>query len=64
MASRKHKSGGVKMITAAMNHRRSDKYLFANAKEYRCVSYRTLWHASGMRQSFEAWLSSNGILTA
>ena len=59
---RKASKAGVKCITAALGHWRNDKYLFANKKEYRCVSYRNLWRASRTKETFEAWLQSRGIM--
>ena len=61
---RKANSGGVKCITAALGHRRSDKYLFANKQEYRCVSYRDLWLGSRTSEAFENWLRGRGIFAA
>ena len=58
---RKAQSSGVKCIMAALGHRRADKYLFANQKEYRCISYRKLWIASRTDEAFEYWLRQRGI---
>ena len=58
---RKASKAGVKCITAALGHWRNDKYLYANKKEYRCISYRNLWRASRTTETFEAWLRSRGI---
>jgi hypothetical protein len=55
---------GIKFITAAMGHRRGDKYLFANRQDYRCTSYRALWIASRSQDSFEVWLKNKGVLAA
>jgi len=61
----KHKSsGGVKCITAALGHRRGDKYLFANEQEHQCKSYRSLWLASRSPEPFAAWLKTRGLIAA
>ena len=64
MKSRKPSHSGVKCITAALGHRRADKYLFANAQEYRGKSYRALWMASRTSDSFETWLKKSGVKAA
>jgi hypothetical protein len=65
MAVRKNSlARGVKCITAALRHRRGDKYLFANQQEYRGTSYRVLWRASRTGLSFEEWLKERGIFAA
>jgi len=61
---RKGNSGGVKCIMAALGHRRSDKYLYANKQEYRCVSYRDLWLGSRTSETFETWLRTKGVLAS
>ena len=53
----------MKCINAAMNHRRGDKYLFANAREYKVRSYRDLWRYSGVNEPFEVWLEKRNIKT-
>lgn len=60
----KSASTGVKCITAALGHRRGDKYLFANQQEYRGKSYRTLWLASRSTEPFDTWLRERGLLAA
>lgn len=64
MKSRKPAQAGVKCITAALGHRRADKYLFANAQEYRGKSYRVLWMASRTNDNFETWLKKRGVIAA
>lgn len=64
MKSRKPAQSGVKCITAALGHRRADKYLFANAQEFRGKSYRVLWMASRSGDSFETWLKKTGVMVA
>lgn len=64
MMSRKPVQSGVKVITAALGHRRADKYLFANSREYRGKSYRSLWMASRSSDSFETWLKKIGVVAA
>lgn len=64
MNFKKQAQAGVKCITAALGHRRADKYLFANAQQYRGKSYRMLWIASRTSDSFEVWLKKNGIMVA
>lgn len=64
MKSRKPVQTGVRCITAALGHRRADKYLFANPQEYNGKSYRMLWIASRTNDSFEAWLKKNGVIAA
>jgi hypothetical protein len=64
MKPRKSVQAGVKCITAALGHRRADKYLFANAEEYNGKSYRILWMASRTSDSFDAWLKKNGLIAA
>jgi hypothetical protein len=59
--AQKKKSGGIKVLKGALGHRRADKYLFANKKNYRGKSYRDLWRASGRNDTFENWLRSEGI---
>ena len=48
----------------ALGHRRGDKYLFANQKTQRGLSYRSLWQASGSRKPFELWLQEKGLLAS
>lgn len=55
---------GVKCIKAALHHRRGDKYLFANKKEFRGKSYRQVWWATACGIPFEQWLKQQGVLTA
>lgn len=62
MQSRKQAQAGVKCIMAALGHRRTDKYLFANAQQYQGKSYRMLWMASRSSDSFEVWLKKNGVM--
>jgi hypothetical protein len=64
MKSRKPVASGVKCISAALGHRRADKYLFANPQEYRGKSYRALWMASRTSDSFETWLTKIGVIAA
>ena len=59
MAMRKH--SGIKVIKAALHHRRGDKYLFANKEGFRGRSYRDLWYASGSKLTFERWLQTEGV---
>ena len=53
----------IKCVNAAMNHRRGDKYLFANPREFACKSYRQIWRASGTQETFETWLQKKNIST-
>jgi hypothetical protein len=64
MKSRKPVQTGVKCITAALGHRRADKYLFANVQEYNGKSYRMLWLASRTTESVQTWLKKNGVIAA
>jgi hypothetical protein len=61
---RNSSSRGIKFITAALGHRRGDKYLFANKQEYIGKSYRALWLQSRSTETFETWLKIKGILAA
>lgn len=64
MKSRKPVQSGVRCITAALSHKRADKYLFASAQECNEKSYRTLWIASRTSDSFEVWQKRNGVIAA
>jgi hypothetical protein len=64
MKSRNPAQSCIKCITAALGHRRADKYLFANAQEYQGKSYRMLWMASRTSDTFETWLKKKGVLAA
>jgi hypothetical protein len=59
--AQKKKAGGIKFLKGALGHRRADKYLFANKENYRGISYRDRWQASGRKETFENWLKSVGI---
>ncbi len=61
LAQKKKSVGGIKFFKGALGHRRADKYLFANKENYRGISYRDLWRASGRDDTFENWLKSEGI---